>query len=318
MSNKVYLSKVKYDIHEKILEGLNWIDWREIIKSDSTVLVKPNFVWPEHLPGVTTTPEFLNKLLNILRDRCGHVIVGESNGQKFNVEKAFKNHKMYEICKNNGVELCNFSKMPSRFVEKEVGRKKVKIELPNIILDDIDVFITVPVLKTHVFTTVSISLKNQWGCIPDSMRLFYHPILNHGIVAINNIIKPRISIVDGIHALNGNGPILGDPVKLNTIIVTNDIVAADSIGALIMGFSPQKIKHIKMAEKEGMGFINIEKIDLKGNLPKSAQFKVKLKLMDILGYISSSNNYIVKITYDSPLTPIIYKIIRREPPRKII
>ena len=281
-------------------------------------MVKPNFVWPDLLPGVTTSPLFIDSLLPILKNRCDRVILGESNGSKFNVEKAFESHGMYEICKSHGVELCNFSKMPSRFVKTQVGGRDVKIELPNIMMDETDSFITVPTLKTHNFTRVSISLKNQWGCIPDSMRLLYHPMLDRGIVAINKILKPKISLIDATYGLDGNGPIFGDPVRLDTLVVSDNIVAADAVGSRFMGFSPDKVKHIRLAEKEGLGATFESAIAMNGVMPQPLNFKVKLNLIDIAGNLINYSSTVNNLVYDSQLTPLIYKVLGRETPKRII
>lgn len=317
MVNDVYISKSTDNIKKRLIEGLKWINWKEIKKNGSKIIVKPNLVWQEYMPAVTTHPDFLNELLGVLNDQCETIIVGESNGPKFNVEQAFESHGLYEICKNNGADLCNFSKQPSEFVKTTVGSKNVKIELPKMLLDDENIFITVPILKTHVFTTISVSLKNQWGCIPDSMRMLYHPILNEGIVAINKVIKPDVSIVDPTYAMDGNGPVWGEAKKINLLMVSNDLVAVDAVGSLIMGFDPAKIEHLRKAEQEKLGVIDLEKININEKLPDSLDFKVKMVPMDYLGKLSCSTNFFVKTVYDSKLTPIIYKVLRREPPKRI-
>jgi len=225
---------------------------------------------------------------------------------------------MHEICRSNGVELLNFSKMPSRFVETDVGKREVKIELPNIILDEVDVFITAPTLKTHNFTRVSMSLKNQWGCIPDSMRLLYHPILDKGIVAINKIIGPKISLIDATYGLDGNGPIFGDPIRLDSLIASDNPVAADSLGSRWMGFAPENVNHIRLAEEEGLGSTSVNKTAMNCAMPEPMNFKVKLNLIDIAGNLINYSSTVNNLVYDSQLTPLIYKVLGRETPKRIV
>lgn len=320
MSHRVYLSTIKDNLREKMLAGLEWIGWEEIVKPDSTVFVKPNIMRHEYLPGVNTSPEFLNALLGILKGRCRRVIVGESSAATYSTDLSFKNQGTYEICSNNGAELYNLSRMLSTWSITEVGGKRIKVEVSQLALDA-DVFITVPVLKTHMFTKVSISLKNQFGCIPDSMRLLYHPEVDHVIVALNKVIKPQITLIDSIYALDGGAP--GEPwtrpVELDTLIVSNDLVAADSVGCFLMGFSAQEIKHIVLAEKEGLGISDLAKIEVNEALPNPHQFKVKLSLLSKATYLAGFKNYyLARLVFDSPLTPLIYKVLRRSRPRRIV
>ena len=319
MRHQVYLAKIEEDLREKMLAGLEWIGWEEIVKPDSTVFVKPNIMWREYLPGVNTTPEFLNTLLSILKDRCDQLIVGESSAATYSADLAFKNQGVYEICRDNGAELYNLSRMPSTWIVTEVDGKQIKVEVSKQALDA-DVFITVPVLKTHMFTKTSISLKNQYGCIPDSMRQLYHPKLDHVIAALNKAIKPQIAVVDGIYALDG-GPHdapWARPVKLDTLIISNDLVAADSVGSFLMGFSAHEIKHIMLAEAEGLGTSSLQQIEKNEDLPIPQQFRVKLNWLHHAAGIASCKNYwLAKIVFDSPLTPVIYRVLRREKPRRI-
>ena len=320
MRHAVYLAKIEEGLREKMLAGLEWIGWEKIIRPDSTVFVKPNIMWRDYLPGVNTTPEFLNTLLSILKDRCDHLIVGESSAPTYSADLAFKNQGVYEICRDNGAELYNLSRMPSTWIVTVVDGKQIKVEVSKQALDA-DVFITVPVLKTHMFTKTSISLKNQYGCIPDSMRLLYHPKLDHVIVALNKVIRPQITVVDGIYALDGgpHGAPWARSVKLDTLLISNDLVAADSVGSFLMGFSAQEIKHIVLAEKEGLGISDLAKIEVNDALPIPHQFKIKLSLLNRAAYLASCKNYyIAKLVFDSPLTTAIYQVLRRKRPRRMI
>jgi len=156
---------------EDLLNGLEFCDWKNQVKTDSTVFVKPNFTFPYFKEGITTRPELLKNLLEILKDRAASVIVGESDGgnHSFSADVAFEGHNMHEICRETGVELVNLSKRPSRIVEDKIQGKKVKVLLPELLLDEIDCFISVPVLKVHVMTGVTLSINNRWGCNPDTM-----------------------------------------------------------------------------------------------------------------------------------------------------
>jgi len=110
-----YLFKVEGKLRDKLLEGLEFIGWREIVKKDDVAFVKPNFTFPLFREGVTTNPEVIKFLLELLKSRCARVIVGESDGgnRSFKAEEAFASHNMMEICKEASAELVNLSTLPS-------------------------------------------------------------------------------------------------------------------------------------------------------------------------------------------------------------
>ena len=114
-----YITDVDKYLKENLLKSLEFIEWKNQVKKESTVFVKPNFTFPYYKEGITTTPELLRNLLEIIKDRADNVILGESNGgnHSFSADDAFKGHGMYEICRDTGVELINLSKLPG-FIPK--------------------------------------------------------------------------------------------------------------------------------------------------------------------------------------------------------
>ena len=306
-----YITEVDNDLKEKLLKSLEFINWKKQVKTDSKVFIKPNFTFPYYKEGITTTPELLKNLLEIIKDRADNVILGESNGgnHSFSADDAFKGHGMYEICRDTGVELINLSKLPSTFVEDKIQGKRVKVQLPKLLLEEIDCFISVPVLKVHAIMTVTLSIKNLWGCFPDTMRYLHHQNLDHKLALIMKSVNPKIVVIDGIYGLNRNGPMFGDPVKMNLIITSNNPVVADTFGASIMGFSPKKIKHIRIAEKEGLGTTNLEEARINKDWRQyKRQFHIKKTLLDRISILPFKSDFIAKTVFDSSLTPLIYKV----------
>ena len=181
-----YITEIDKDLKGKLLKSLEFINWRKHVKSDSKVFLKLNFTFPRYKEGITTTPEVLKNLLEIVKDRANDVILGKSDGgnHSFTADVAFKGHGMHEICKEAGVEIVNLSKLPSKFVEDKIQGKRVKVQLPKLLLDEIDCFISVPVLKVHVMTGVTLSIKNLWGCYPDTMRRMHHKHLRYKLALL--------------------------------------------------------------------------------------------------------------------------------------
>jgi len=310
---RVYISNVSNDnFRSIILNGLTWINWKEVIKTDSTVFLKPNLTWPIYLPGVVTSPNLLKSLLPILKDRARNVIVGESNLPNFEAEQAFNNLGIDKICRENGAELVNLSKQESAFYKTSVQNKEVKVELPRFLLRDTDVSFSAPVMHTHVVTKVSLSLKNQFGLIPNPKRgQLYHTKLDHVIVAINKLIRTKIALIDALFALNGRGPIFGDPVRMNMTILSNNPVAADTIGCNIMQIPVNKVGHIVLAHKERLGVTDIDKIKMsKEFIAFSREFRVKREFIDLLSLLTFRSQRISNVVFDSSATSCIYKLVK--------
>lgn len=306
-----FIAKVYGELKRSLLKGLEFINWKEHVKNDSVVFVKPNFTFPRYKEGITTTPEFLKCLFEIIKNRSSNVIVGESDGgnHSFKAEEAFRGHGMQEICKEVGVELVNLSNLPSKFVESEIQSKKVKVQLPKMLLEDVDCFISVPVLKVHVITGVSLGLKNLWGCYPDTMRCLHHQNLNRKLALMAKLLNPKITVIDGFYALDGHGPMFGDPLKMDLILASNNVVAADALGAAVMGVSLKRAKHIIIAEKEGIGTTNLEKVRVNTDWKQyGRQFQIRKTLLDRASGLLFHSDIIAKLVIASPFTPLVYKV----------
>lgn len=308
---QAYIDEIRGNLKVTLQKGLEFINWDKYIDKKSRVFVKPNFTFPYYKEGVTTSPQLLKYLLEILKSKAVTVILGESNGgnHSFTAEQAFEGHNMYQICQETGVELVNLSKLPSRFVEDKIQGKRVKVQLPKLLLEEIDCFISVPVLKVHVMTTISLSLKNSWGCIPDTKRCLHHQNLPYNLALIAKLLEPKIVVVDATYALNKHGPMYGEPIKTNLILAADNPVVADALGARIMGFSPQRVDHIVVAERAGLGSTNLEDAEVNQHWEQyHRQFQIEKSLIDRASSLLFHSDALAKLVMSSPLTPVIYKI----------
>ena len=308
---RAYIADTGDDLKATLQRGLQFIEWDQYVDKKSTVFIKPNFTFPRHIEGVTTSPELLRSLLQLLKGKAGRVILGESDGANhaFTADEAFAGHHMYDICKETGAELVSLSRMPFTTVESNVAGKRVKVQLPDLLLQDTDCFISVPVFKVHAMTTVSLSLKNSWGCVPDTMRCLLHQYLAHKLALIAGLLKPRIVILDGLYSLDKHGPMYGEPVKTDLILVSDNTVAADALGAMIMGFSPHRVKHIAVAAKAGLGSLALEDIGVNADWKRyRRQFHIHRTLIDRASGLLFHSDSLARLVMGSRLTPLIYKI----------
>jgi len=309
--SRIFLERADGDVKASLERGLRYIDWDRFVNSKSTVFIKPNFTFPRHIKGVTTSPELLRGLLQLLKGKAGRVILGESDGANhaFSAEEALKGHGMYDICREEGAEAVSLSKMPSTTIESAVPGKKVKVQLPDLLLNEVDCFISVPVFKVHAMTTVTLSLKNSWGCVPDTMRCLQHQDLAYKLALIASRLKPRIVIIDGLYSLDKHGPMYGEPVRTNLLLVSDNTVAADALAAMVMGFSPSGIQHLAVAQKVGLGPLSPADMEINTDWSKyRRQFRIERTLIDRASGLLFHSGLLAKIVMDSALTPLIYGI----------
>jgi len=302
---RVYISKFDKAsaLREKTLQALEWIEWSKIVQPEARVFIKPNLTVASYQPGVTVSPEMIEAIVSILRTRTSNIVVGESDGgyHCFGAEEAFEGHNVYNIADKHGAKVVNLCKTASEDVEVEIFSKKVQVKLPSILLHETDVFITIPVPKVHAMTGVSLAFKNQWGCIPDIMRLRNHPKFNEKIVAINKILNPQIVIFDGTYFLDRNGPQVGDPVRMDLIIASNDIGAGSFTCCKIMNFDMGKVKHFAVAQKMGMFPSSLDELILNDNIDKfsSRTFRLEKTLLNRMASIAFNSRLGTRLVYDS-------------------
>jgi len=229
------------------------------LDSGSLVAIKINLCFFRSFEtGATTDPRILVALLKVLKDyqKGLRVKVFESDATATKADLLFRWLGIKDVCEKYEADVVNISKEPfvRRFVEKAGLLRNQKI--PRL-LDEADLFITLAKMKTHSLTKISCALKNQYGCILEKNKSKYHKCLDQVIVDVNCGMRSDISIVDGVIAMEGvNGPVYGKPRIFNKLLCSFDPVAVDAASAFLMGFTPHKIKHLKMAQKVGLGTLD--------------------------------------------------------------
>jgi len=152
-----------------------------------------------------------------------------------------------------------------------------------------DVFITLPVLKTHALTYFTGSIKNQWGCVPQYDRILLHQYLNPMLAELHGIFKPQISIMDAIIAMEGRGPANGKPRRMDLLMASRDSVALDATGMRLAGLEVERCQHLMMTSAKGLGQWRQEDIRIDGDFAGHAtQFEPAIldKAIAAMDYMS--------------------------------
>lgn len=253
-----------------VKRAMELANWEKYVRGNNIVL-KVNVVWDKLYPSCTTTPMVIEGVIRVLREKRPSskiTIVDTDTPGIMHADNSFRNlgiDKMAQIYNVKTVNLTN-----TKFRTVNLQGDKLKIFKVSKILLDADTIITMPVMKTHSLSTVSLSLKNQWGCIHD-LRHNFHLYLAKAIGDVNNFYKKKVSfaIMDGLFGMEGKGPKNGNPVKVGFIFASPDRVALDYLVSKSMGFDPEKIEHIMRCEKLGIG---TTKYKVLGSTPPKLKF----------------------------------------------
>lgn len=244
------------DIDRQFGDAVQCIGLAGDIRAARAVLIKPNLTFPSYKEGVTTRVEFVEGLVRQLLhvNPSVKIFIGEGEGgyNSFSMSDAMTAMGFDQLeARYPGVELVNLSKVPSRPVEIDTERGPYTLQLPEIFFKEVDFAISVPLAKIHAMTRITLSFKNQWGCLPDVMRLKNHYMFPHIISNIASLLKFKYAFLDGKFGLNNNGPMEGDAVEIDWFVAANSLGAFDMVVSEMMGIDWKTVKHLKVARSYG-------------------------------------------------------------------
>lgn len=249
-----------------------------LIPSNARILIKPNICLVKSFESGTTVDPFVVKCLVdwlIANFDVKHVYIGEADATALDIDLAFKVLGWEEVFQGyKNVELLNLSKDELVNVVLDNGLYFKNLDMSKSFMDA-DFLISVAKLKTHTMTTITGILKNQYGANPVKIKSKYHSKLDRVICDMNRVRLPDLCLVDGIIAMEGQGPVSGIPKPVGLLIAGDNAVATDHACARVMGFNPKKISHLKLAADQGLGTINYRVIGTSIN-----DIATKFKLVD--------------------------------------
>jgi uncharacterized protein (DUF362 family) len=236
--------------------------WHDLIPKDARVVVKPNLCTerPELVHMANTSADVLQAVCELLRERTSRIAVVESDGTRYAAETAFEVNGVYRLADLLGFQVVNLSK--DELVEAP-DRRLAGFGLARTWLEA-EVFITLPVLKTHATTVFSGALKNQWGCIPRYDRILLHKHLHELIGTINQIRPVTLALMDGLVGMQGRGPINGRPINLQALLASRDPVALDTTAMRLIGLKPPACRHVMHAGRLKLGRTAVDEITVDG------------------------------------------------------
>jgi uncharacterized protein (DUF362 family) len=211
-----------------------------------------------------TDPAITEALCEILLGRTKRIYIVESSHLRYTADEMFAASGYVEMAKRAGVELVNLTEAPRARVRCEPAGE---IEMPRLLLEA-DVIITLPVLKTHALTYFTGALKNQWGCVPQYDRILLHKWIDPMLSSLQQLLRPRLALMDGIICMEGRGPTNGKPRRLDVLLASRDPVALDATAMRLVGLDPQRARHLVIAAERKVGAFEPNDIEVDGDWEK--------------------------------------------------
>lgn len=246
-----------------------------MIPPDATVYVKPNGV--HFTPYAHTDPAVLEALLAYLRDHgYARLVVMEScTGGNF-TRLVFRVTGYERICRRYGAQAIYLDEGVTAEVSLCDGtRVRLSRRFRDQILHRSDsqeaFYLSLPKLKTHPMSTVTLGVKNQQAFPIDADRMAHHNhrTLHRRLAALYKLVRPDFCILEGLTATaHGHIPVTGlhDKclVPMGILVGGQDTLAVDVVGARILGYGLEEVEHLRLCAEWGLGQASLRQIDLRG------------------------------------------------------
>lgn len=255
------------DAYEGVRRALELLDSGLAIHG-ARVLVKPNLAspfGPDETPTITH-PDVIGGVIRYFKDRgARQVLVGDDPVWGLTARFCYEKSGVGDVVTREGGELVYFDE--GKRIKKAVphGRIFESVSLPAV-LDEVDLLVNVPKMKTSIMTLVTLAIKNLFGLIPFSERKLFHRgvDLAYGLIDIAKVARPHLNLIDGIVAMEGMGAHSGTAYPLGLLIASQDMVAADIVGTRVMGFDPLEPITTQLALKDRLGVEHPDRIAVLG------------------------------------------------------
>lgn len=271
MKSKVVLLECHtYDaqtVYEKLQTGIELLGGlSHFVKTGERILLKPNLVRKAEVDrAVITHPSVVGGMARIFYEAgFTNMVCGDSCGVG-TAKKTMAGTGMEEILFKYGVTVKDFEK-GTKVTFKEGTQAQSFIISDEVLASD--AVINICKMKTHALERITGAVKNMYGCVYGLYKAKGHTIYPTAdsfarmLVDLNRYVKPRLHVMDGIIAMEGNGPTSGDAVQMNVLLMSEDSVALDSVYSRLIHLPPQMVPTIDHGAKMGLGQWKASEIEL--------------------------------------------------------
>jgi len=239
---------------------------------DKRVLLKPNagrIATPES--GITTNPQVVAAAIDVFREAGATVAVGESPIAGVKTMAAFEATGIASVARESNCPLIDMdARQPVHvIVEDGVAIQSLTV-CPEVA--EYDVVVSIPVMKTHMHTVVTLAVKNMKGCLWRRTKIELHMLpqiedmndktLNIAIADMSSVLRPHLAIVDGTTGMEGLGPSAGQAKELDLVVAGIDPFATDAVACALMGLNAEDVPHLRIGAERGYGVIDLSRIQV--------------------------------------------------------
>ncbi len=250
------------ELVRQALEALGGIG--RFVNSGNDVIIKPN-IGPStsgYEYAATTNPWLVGAMVKICREAGARRVRVMDSPFGTSPETAYVQSGIQEQVLAAGGDMEIMSKFKFVSIEIPHGRDIKKWDIYDDVLKA-DVMINVPIAKHHSLARLTLGMKNLLGVVTN--RPSFHFNLGQRLADLTSRVMPTLTVIDAVRILVAHGPTggdLGDVRKLDTIIVSPDIVAADSYATGLFGLKPDDISCIPAASAMGLGSSDIRNLNI--------------------------------------------------------
>lgn len=237
----------------------------DIFKEDlqgKRILLKPNLgrVAPAN-SGVCTNPEVVRGVIRFMKDRgAGEILVGDGSIWGYNLWDALESSGVGDVCREENVTAVNLDEAEPVVKEIPGGVMVPSLKFSSLPFE-VDLRVSIPVMKTHIHAGSTLGIKNMKGCLYKMEKTRLHRInkpcpdmsrgkcLDWGIADMAAVLLPDYTVIDGTTCMEGFGPSIGDPVELNLVLASKDPTAADFTAMKLMGLEPDVAKYLYLVQE---------------------------------------------------------------------
>lgn len=277
MENLLYIKEAKdYQTIEETVEYLfSQLPSTQLINKETKIILKPNLL-AKHIPehAVTTHPEVLRAAIRACLSRGAtkeNMLVLDSAGGIYNptqMRALYAGCGLTKVCKEEGIALYDECMSTTIDVAGQVAKQ---FDIINPVLEA-DYIINLPKMKTHVMTGMTAACKNMFGVIPGLKKSEWHmrfpdkERFGHMLVDLLETVTPNIALLDGILAMEGDGPAGGNPREVGILMASENMYQIDLALSHIMGLDPMRVPYLKAAQSRGKCGTSFNKEDARGDL----------------------------------------------------
>jgi uncharacterized protein (DUF362 family) len=288
MNPKVFVKPIEDDLTQSVRESFKEFGGVDSIVKGN-VFIKMNNV--AQFDSSMTNPEVVLSIVKIIKEasvKPKNIYIMDNCTEGYFSRLNFKIDNLDKNLKKLGAKPLYLDEKKSIDIDFNGKVHNKSVPIPRILYENLiankdeNTYINVPKLKTHVFTKVSICLKNQIGLLYDKEKIFDHYLINDKIMDIASVFRPDFNIVDASTVIN-YGPVAlykDWVVPMGLLVSGTDAVAVDTVCSKLIGID--KVKHLKMAAEKGFGCDNFEKIDVIPSRDIVDLYKIQLNAINPL------------------------------------